>query len=495
MSSPELDRRRWDLLVVGAGAAGLTGAQVAAALGARVLLVERHRFGGDCLWTGCVPSKALLSAAHAAADARDAAKYGVHVADVRVDGPAVLATVREAISTIAPVDSPDAVSRSGAATASGEVRFTGPTSAEVDGVPVTFAQALVCTGSAPNLPEVAGLAGVDPLTTDSVWDLPDLPERLVVIGGGTSGCELSQAFARLGVAVTLVEAGDRLLPGEDPKASAIVTAALRRDGVDVRLGSTPVRVTGDPTGGRVHLADGGTADFGRLLVAVGRKARTQGLGLDAAGVDVDDRGCVVVDDALRTTNPRIWAAGDVTGHPAYSHVAGVHGNLAAMNAVRGLRRKIDLSAVPRVTFTRPEVAAVGEPTADAGPDRSVQTQPLRRANRAIAEQSTDGFTRLVVDRRHRVRGATVVGPRAGEALAELTLAVSRGLTTSHLTGAMHPYPTYADPQWNAAIADFRSRMGSRSGKVALTALRLARRARPTVGDRPGSNSSTEGSRG
>jgi len=159
----------------------------------------------------------------------------------------------------------------------------------------------------------------------------------------------------------------------------------------------------------------------------------------------------------------------------------VHGNTAAMNAVLGLRRRIDLSAVPRVTFTRPEVAAVGEPTADPGPDRSVQTQPLRKADRAIAEQSTEGFTRLVVDGRHRVRGATVVGPRAGEALAELTLAVSRGLTTSHLTGAMHPYPTYADPQWNAAIADVRSRLTGRSGMVVLTALRLARRARLAVG--------------
>ena len=484
MTSPDLGRRRYDLLVVGAGTAGLIGAQAAASLGAGVLLVERHRFGGDCLWTGCVPSKALLSAAHAAADARDAAKFGVHVGDVRVDGPAVLAAVRQAISTIAPVDSPEAVQASGAATASGSVRFTGPTGAEVDGVPVTFRQALVCTGSAPAMPEVPGLADVGPLTTDSVWDLSDLPDRLAVLGGGTSGCELAQAFARLGVAVTLVEAGDRLLPGEDPKASAVVSAALRRDGVDVRTGSTAVRVTGGPDGGRLHLADGGTADFTRLLVAVGRTPRTEGLGLDAAGVAVDERGCVVVDDALRTTNPRIWAAGDVTGHPAYTHVAGVHGNTAAMNAVLGLRRRIDLSAVPRVTFTRPEVAAVGEPTADAGPNRSVRTQPLRRADRAIAEQSTEGFTRLVVDGRHRVRGATVVGPRAGEALAELTLAVSRGLTTSHLTGAMHPYPTYADPQWNAAIADFRSRLTGRSGQVVLTALRLARRARLAVGEAP-----------
>lgn len=475
MPPSSLARTRWDLLVVGAGTAGLVGAQVAAATGARVLLVERARFGGDCLWTGCVPSKALLAAAHAAADARAASRYGISVGEVRVDGPAVLAAVRQAIRTIEPVDSPEAVRASGAETASGFVRFTGRDRADVDGVPVRFRQALVCTGSAPDLPDVPGLADVEPLTTDSVWELPDLPDRLAVLGGGTSGCELAQAFARLGVPVTLVEAGERLLSGEDPAASAAVTDALRRDGVDVRTGGAPVRVTGGPRGGTLHLADG-TADFTRLLVTAGRTPRTAGLGLDAAGVEVDGRGCVVVDEALRTTNPRIWAAGDVTGHPAYTHVAGVHGNTAALNAVLGLRRRIDLSAVPRVTFTRPEVAAVGEPTADPGPDRQVHTQGLDHADRAIAEQSTEGFTRLVVDGRHRVRGATVVGPRAGEALAELTLAVSQGLTTSDLTGAMHPYPTYADPQWNAAIADVRGRLTGRSGMLAVTALRRARRA-------------------
>ncbi|MGY1752103.1 dihydrolipoyl dehydrogenase family protein [Blastococcus sp. SYSU D01042] len=480
MARSALARSRWDLLVVGAGTAGLVGAQVAASLGARVLLVERDRFGGDCLWTGCVPSKALLAAAHAAADAWAAARYGVHVSGVRVDGPAVLATVREAIAAIEPVDAPDAVRLSGAETAYGSVRFTGPTLADVDGVGIRFRQALVCTGSAPALPGLPGLRDVDPLTTDSVWDLADLPDRLAVLGGGTSGCELAQAFARLGVRVTLVEAGDRLLPAEDPAAAAVVADALRRDGVDVRTGSGPVRVTGDTREGRLHLADGAAVGFTRLLLAVGREPRTAGLGLDAAGVSVDDRGRVEVDEALRTSNPRIWAAGDVTGHPGYTHVAGVHGNLAALNAVLGLRRRIDLAAVPRVTFTRPEVAAVGEDTGTPRPGRRVRTEQLHRTDRAIAEQSTEGFTRVVVDGRHRLRGATVVGPRAGEALAELTLAVSRGLTTTHLTGAMHPYPTYADPQWNAAIADLRGRLTGRAGRAVLTALRLTRRVRSGV---------------
>lgn len=436
MPDDAIGRRPWDLLVVGAGTAGLIGAQTAASLGARVLLVERARFGGDCLWTGCVPSKALLAAGHAAAEARAAERYGVHAGGIAVDTSAVLAHVRRAVAAIEPVDSPDAVRRSGARVTAGSVVFTGPTTAEIDGRPLRFRQALVATGSAPALPDVPGLADADPLTTDTFWDQSDLPGRLAVLGGGTSGCELAQAVVRLGVRVTVVEAGDRLLGAEDPDASAAVTEALTRDGAQVRTGSAARHVEA----GRLVLADGHTVEFDRLLVATGRRPRTAGLGLDAAGVDVDERGAVVVDAGLRTTNPRIWAAGDVTGHPQLTHLAGVHGSLAAGNAVLGLRRTVDLSAVPRVTYTQPEVAAVGEGTWAVGPDRTLLTRRLRAADRAIAEQNTDGFSRLVVDGRHRLRGATVVGPRAGEALAELTLAVTRRLTTSDLTSSIHPIP-------------------------------------------------------
>jgi pyruvate/2-oxoglutarate dehydrogenase complex dihydrolipoamide dehydrogenase (E3) component len=271
----------------------------------------------------------------------------------------VLTHVHDAIATIEPADSPHAVRKSGAETTWGQVRFTGPRSAQLDGRPVRFRQALVATGSEPVVPDLPGMAAVEPLTTDTLWELTSLPGRLAVLGGGTSGCELAQALARLGVAATVVEAGDRLLGHEDPDAPAAGTAALERDGVDVRTGVSAVRAAGGRDDGRLLIDDGSEVAFDRLLVAVGRRPRTPDLALALAGVELGDHVHIIVDDALRTTNPRIWAAGDVTGHPQHTHVAGVHGSLAASNAVLGLRRKVDLSAIPRVTFTQPEVAAVG----------------------------------------------------------------------------------------------------------------------------------------
>ena len=450
--------RVWDLLVVGGGTAGIVASTTAASLGARVLLVERARTGGDCLWTGCVPSKALLAAGSAAAHARAAEELGVTARDVAVDFGRVMEHVHGAVATIAPVDSPDALRAAGVRVVAGEARFTAPRTVEVDGRTLRFHQALLATGSAPALPSVPGLAGADPWTSDTVWELRELPRRLTVVGGGTTGCELGQAFARLGSQVTVVEAGPRILPAEDPDAAAVVRAALERDGVAVLTGSRLVEVSGATrAGGTVVVEHDGVrrdVPYDALLVAVGRTPRTGDLGLAAAGVRLTDAGSVVVDRTLRTSNPRVWAAGDLTGHPQYTHVAGVHGALAASNAVLGLRRTVDTDAVPRVTFTDPEVAAVGAASSSTtGPAPRTVTRAHTHVDRAVTERSTTGFSRLVLGRRRRVVGATVVGPRAGEALAELTLAVRQGLTTADLLGAIHAYPTYADGQWNAAIAD------------------------------------------
>ena len=470
----------WDLLVVGGGTAGIVAATTAASLGARVLLTERERTGGDCLYTGCVPSKALLASATAAADARGAARLGVDVTGVEVDFGRVMAHVRQAVTTIEPVDSPATLRSKGVTVLTGDTVFTGPDRATTAGREVRFRAAVIATGSGPVLPPVPGLAAADPLTNETVWDLTELPARLAVLGGGPIGCELGQAFARLGAEVTVVDSADRLLAVESEEASALVTAALVADGVDVRTGARAVAVTGGPGGGSLALADGGTVPFDRLLVAVGRRARAEGLGCAAAGVELTEDGGVVVDDTLRTSNPRIWAAGDVSGGPQFTHVAGVQGSLAAGNAVLGLRRRVD-PVVPRVTYTSPEVASVGiGPAAGAAAGLTVRRVPHTEVDRAITEDLTAGSTTLVHDRRGRLRGATVIGPRAGETLGELTLAVRRGLSVQDVAGTTHAYPTYNDAVWSAAIADVRGRLQARPVRLAL---RGVVRLRAVLGDR------------
>ncbi len=471
----------YDLLVLGGGTAGIVAARTAAGFGARVVLVERARMGGDCLWTGCVPSKALIAAADHIVDHRRSARFGLGGTAPTVDFPAVMDHVAAAVAAIAPEDSVEAMQAAGVQVIRGSARFTGPDTVDVDGRRLRFRRAVIATGAGPAVPPVPGLEQAQPLTSDSVWDLRELPARLIVMGAGSIGCELGQAFARLGSEVTLVEALPRILAREDPDAAALVRAALDGDGVRVLTGHTVVRVTGGAGHpGEVEL-EGPTGTvtvaFDQLLVAVGRRPHTTGLALDEAGVTLDDRGFVAVDDRLRTSNARIWAAGDVTPLPPFTHTAGVFGSLAATNAVLGLRRSVDLSAVPRVTYTDPEVAAVGRLTWDDGSGAAPRTVTRRhqRVDRAVVTHRLDGFARLTLGRRSRIEGATVVGPRAGETLAELTLAVRKNLSTSDLAGTIHPYPTYGDGPWNAAIEDVRGRLAARPVRLLTGVLRRLRR--------------------
>ncbi|MCH9641772.1 MAG: FAD-dependent oxidoreductase [Actinomycetia bacterium] len=445
-----------DLVVIGGGTAGIVAAKTAASFGSKVVLVERDRTGGDCLWTGCVPSKALIAAAAAATAVRRGSALGISAADVTVDFSAVMQHVRDAITTIAPVDSPEALTAAGVTVIEGAARFTGSRSVTIGEHRIEFAQAVLATGAAPSVPPLPGLAAVDYLTSETVWDLSELPRRLLVLGGGSVGCELAQAFARLGSQVTIVESAQTLVPREDPAAAAALTASMISDGVDVRTAATGASITE----GALTLVDGRDISFDRVLIAVGRTPRTSSIGLDAAGVTVDGRGFVDVDAQLRTSNPRIWAAGDLTGHPQFTHTAGMHGSLAATNAILGLRRTVAQTGEPRVTFTDPEIAVVGiDPrTARRRPGLSVQTLAHTHLDRAIAEADTGGLTQLVLDRKHRIVGASIVGPRAGETIGEMVLAVNQGLRTRTLAGATHPYPTYNDGPWNASIADVRSQL-------------------------------------
>ncbi|MBS1896232.1 MAG: FAD-dependent oxidoreductase [Actinobacteria bacterium] len=459
--------RSWDLVVIGGGSAGLVASKTAAGFGARVLLVESGRLGGDCLWTGCVPSKALIAAAADGRRGQDAFARA-------------FASVRRAVASIAPTDSREALEAAGVTVISGRARFTSPRTLNVDGTRIAFRQALIATGATPVAPIIEGADATRIRTTEDFWELTELPPRLVVLGGGAVGCELGHAMGRLGATVTVVQRGSRILPREEPDASEIIERAMTADGVSIRTNRTVVKIRssgpGDREGSRVVVLDNGE-EIGCdvMLAALGRRSGTAGLGLEQAGVRTGPDGFVIVDRMLRTSNRRIWAAGDVTGAPMFTHTAGVNGSLAASNAILGLRRKAESTVVPRATFTAPEVAAVGLQAADAVRRRHrVVTWSHDHADRAIAEDTEDGYTRIVVDHRGRILGGTIVSPRAGETVGELALAVHAKLTTADVAGTIHPYPTFNDPLWNTAIADVRHRLGRGAVSAAIGVLRRLR---------------------
>ncbi|KQX30709.1 oxidoreductase [Streptomyces sp. Root63] len=464
--------KRYDLVVIGGGSAGLTAARTAGRLGARTLLVERDRLGGDCLWTGCVPSKALL---HVAADvqaARRAAAYGLPPVSGPADLAAAMAEVKRAIGAIEPHDSTDALAPYGVHVVHGAASFTGPGTLTAGEREVSFRYALIATGSSPALVPVPGLKEAQPLTSDTVWELSELPRRLVVLGGGPIGCELGQAFARLGSQVTLVEAMDRLVPREEPRASQVLRERLEAEGVTVLTDYRAERVDADAVHG-----PGGPLPYDALLAVTGRHSHTHGLGLEAAGVELTDAEHIRTDGRLRTTNHRIYAAGDVTGRSAFTHLGGTQGGAAAVDALLGVRRPIDYRAVPWVTYTDPEIARVGLTADEArekyGDDTRVHTLDNDRVDRAVADGRTEGFTTLVLGPRGKIVGATVVSPRAGETIAHLAAAVRLGWTPSDYARTVHPYPTYADGPWHTALADVYARLARGSGPIG-TLLKLRR---------------------
>jgi pyruvate/2-oxoglutarate dehydrogenase complex dihydrolipoamide dehydrogenase (E3) component len=440
---------RYDLVVLGGGTAGLVSSMIAAGAGARVALVERGRTGGDCLWTGCVPSKSLIAAAGLAYRMRHAESVGLQPVTPRVDFARVMEHVSRAIATIAPHDSPKRLREAGVEVIEAEGRFVAPGRIETPGRTLRWRTAIIATGSDPVAPPLDGLQQADPLTTDTLWELRELPRRLVVLGGGPIGCELAQAFARLGSRVTLVEMADRLLLKEEPEASALIAGRLRGEGVDVR---TQTRA-GAVRDGELLLDDGETLAFDRVLVAAGRAPGTRGIGLDAVGVNVDDRGAVIVDDRLRTGGRGIYAAGDVTGQWAFTHVAGHHARVAASNALFHTRSTVS-ETIPWVTFTDPEIARVGLSEAQARERWGDRVKTARfdyaRSDRAITSGEAYGFAKLIADSRGRLVGATIAAPGGGEAIAELTAWVSQAAKLAVVSRTVHAYPTLAEGPARAA---------------------------------------------
>lgn len=457
--------KKYDLVVVGGGTAGLISAMVAGWAGARVALIEAERTGGDCLWTGCVPSKSLIAAAELAQRIREGGELGVTAGEPEVDFSRVMDHVRTAIEEIEPHDSPDRLREAGAEYIQGHASYSRPGRVEVDGTELRWRTSIVATGSRPALPPVPGLAKADPLTSDTVWDLGELPRRLLVLGGGPVGCELGQAFSRLGSAVTILESEDHLLPKEDPEVSQLIEDQLREEGVDLWLGTRADSFEGSSAGavsleasspqGRLGL------EFDRVLVATGRRPTSGDIGLERLGVDTGPDGAVLTDSRMRTSASGVFAAGDVTGFMPQTHVAAYHAQVATLNALFGLRRRVDYRAVPRVTFTDPEVAVVGMSEAEArakwGSKATVARHDHGDLDRAITAARTTGFAKLIGDARGRLVGATIAGQSAGESIAEMAVRISNRQKIDSISIDVHAYPTFTEAAARAADEHRRRR--------------------------------------
>jgi pyruvate/2-oxoglutarate dehydrogenase complex dihydrolipoamide dehydrogenase (E3) component len=459
----------YDLVVVGGGTAGLVTAAGAAGLGARVALVERHLMGGDCLNYGCVPSKALLRSARAAKEVLRAAEFGVRVeGSVHVDFGAAMERMRRLRASISPHDSAARFRELGVDVFLGEGVFTGPGSLRVDGrVELRFRKGVVATGTHARIPPIAGLAESGCLTHETFFSLTERPPRVAVIGGGPIGCELAQCLARLGSRVWLFHNKAAVLDREDPAASRLIARSMAADGVTVVASARVDQVSRAGQGMRrirFQSPEQGTSDVEveAVLVAVGREPNILGLGLEAAGVAANGREGVLVDDRLRTTNPRVYACGDVCSRHRFTHAADAMARIVIQNALFLGRRRVSDLVIPRCTYTDPELAQVGMTPGEAlrsGVAVDTYTRPLSGVDRARLDGDEEGFVQVLVARgTDRIVGATVVAPHAGESISELTVALQSGVGLGRLAGVIHPYPTVAEAIRQCGDAYQRTRL-------------------------------------
>ncbi len=446
-----------NLVVIGAGSAGLVSAYIAATVRAKVTLIEKHRMGGDCLNTGCVPSKALIKTAKVLSLARRGASFGLKSTSIPFDFAEVMERVQRVVKAIEPHDSVERYAALGVECIQGEAKITSPWTVAVGGRVISTRAIVIAAGARPFVPPIPGIEALEVLTSDTLWDLRELPRRLLVLGGGPIGCELAQAFARLGSQVTQVEMQPRLLMREDPEVSEMVRQRFVEEGVDVRLGHTAIKaepgaVLCESEGRQVRI------EFDRLLCAVGRVANTTGYGLEELGIPLARSRTIETDEFLQTIYPNIYACGDVAGPYQFTHTAAHQAWFAAVNALFGRfkRFRADYSVIPWATFTDPEVARVGLNEAEAkarGVPYEATTYGIDELDRAIADGAAHGMVKvLTVPGKDRILGATIVGEHAGELIVEFVAAMRHGIGLNKILGTIHIYPTFAEANKYAAGA-------------------------------------------
>lgn len=450
--------RKFDtnLIVIGAGSGGLVSALIGATLKARVTLIERDKMGGDCLNTGCVPSKTLIRAAKSMYEMKRAALLGIDVATPQVDFTRVMGRVEDVIKTIAPHDSVERFTSLGVDCMYGNARLISPWVVDIDGKQISAEKIILATGARPTMPPIPGLDQVDPLTSETLWQLQDLPQRLLIVGGGAIGCELAQAFQRLGSQVTLVEMQSQLLPRDDQQVASFIKDCLTSEGVRVLTNYGAERFESQNNQSIVELCTSAEPteslqiEFDRVLVAIGRTANTESLGLEALGIPLNANGTLTTDDYLRTCYPNILACGDLVGPYQLTHAASHQAWFAVVNGLLGRIKKfrVDYRIMPQVVFTDPQIGRVGLNQRDAkeqGIEVEVTQYDLSDLDRAIADNDAQGFIQvLTVPGKDRILGATIVGPQAGELINEFVLAMKHNLGLNKLLGTIRSYPTLSE---------------------------------------------------
>ncbi|TNJ40710.1 NAD(P)/FAD-dependent oxidoreductase [Phaeobacter sp. B1627] len=453
-----MEKLSCDLLIIGAGSAGLSLAAGASQMGADVVLLERHKMGGDCLNYGCVPSKALLASAHMAHAQSHAAAFGIRNRTAEVDYAAAQGHVQNVIEKIAPVDSQDRFEGLGVNVIREAGRFVGNTEVEARNTRITARRIVIATGSRPLVPPIKGLGSVAYLTNETLWELREQPEHLIVIGGGPIGMEMAQAHRRLGSKVTVLEA-KQALGRDDPEAAGLVLDRLRGEGVEIleETSADRVRQEGDHI---VVETSKGDISGSHLLVAVGRQPNVDGLNLEAAGIETSSAG-IHVDTSLRTTNAKVYAIGDVAGQGQFTHLAGYHASVIIRSLLFALPSKARSAHIPRATYTDPELSQVGLTEAEARAQYGARLEVARfdysHNDRAIATRQTEGFIKVMVVRGRPV-GATIAGPQAGELIATWSLALANRLKMSQIAAMVAPYPTIAELNKRVAGAYFSPRL-------------------------------------